>query len=115
MIKNYVIDTNVMIHDPYFLHNFEDNNLIIPITCIEELDNLKKRDGLVGFHARSAAREINNVRQFGNLHEGVRLPSGGTLRIELNHMDISCLPDGMDTSKNDTRILAITKNISPKI
>ena len=112
MIKNFIIDTNVMVHDPDFIYNFEDNNIIIPIICIEELDNLKKREGIVGFHARSAARELNNLRKIGNLHEGVNLPSGGTLRIELNNNDTSCLPNGFDFTKNDTKILAITKNIA---
>lgn len=112
MIKNYIIDTNVMIHDPNFLYNFEDNNIIIPIICIEELDNLKKREGIVGYHARSAARELNNIRQHGNLHTGVKLPNGSTLRIELDHNNPSCLPNGLDYSKNDTKILAITKNIA---
>ncbi len=112
MIKNYIIDTNVMVHDPNFLYNFDDNNIIIPIICIEELDNLKSREGIVGFHARCAARELNNIRRHGNLHEGVRLPNGGNIRIELNHNDPSCLPNGFDYTKNDTKILAITKNIA---
>ncbi|MCB2294400.1 PhoH family protein [Clostridium algoriphilum] len=114
MIKNYIIDTNVMVHDPDFIYNFEDNNIIIPIICIEELDNLKKREGIVGFHARSAARELNNLRKIGNLHEGVKLENGGTIRIELNNNDPSCLPNGFDFTKNDTKILAITKNIAQK-
>jgi PhoH-like ATPase len=80
MIKNYIIDTNVMVHDPDFIYNFEDNNIIIPIICIEELDNLKGREGIVGYHARSAARQLNNIRRYGNLHEGVKLPNGGTVR-----------------------------------
>lgn len=111
MIKNYIIDTNVMIHDPSFLNNFEDNNIIIPIICIEELDNIKKREDIVGFHARNAAREINKLRKMGSFFSGTKLPNGGTVRIEIDHMDTSNLPDGMDISKNDTKILAITKNI----
>ena len=112
MIKNYIIDTNVMVHDPNFLYNFEDNNIIIPIMCIEELDNLKKREGIVGYHARNAARELNNIRGLGNLHTGVKLSNGGTLRIEINHLDPSCLPNGFELTKNDTKILAIAKNIA---
>jgi len=112
MIKNYIIDTNVMIHDPGFMYNFEDNNIIIPIICIEELDNLKKREGIVGYHARSAARELNNLRKMGDLHVGIMLENGGTIRIELNNNNSSCLPNGFDFTKNDTKILAITKNIA---
>jgi PhoH-like ATPase len=113
MIKNYVIDTNVMVHDPIFFTKFDDNNVIIPIPCIEELDDLKSREGLVGFQARSTARELQRLRMKTNesLHAGIKLECGGSLRIELNHMDPGALPDGMDISKKDTRILAITKNI----
>lgn len=112
MIKNFIIDTNVMIHDPQFLYNFQENNIIIPIVAIEELDKLKKAEGIVGYHARSAAREISKAREFGDLHEGVTLPTGGKLKIELNHMSFEKMPGGMDASKNDNRILAVAKNIA---
>lgn len=113
-VKNFVIDTNVMIHDPNFLYKFQDNNIIIPITCIEELDNLKNREGIVGYHARSASREINNVRVHGNLYDGIKLPSGGTLKIEFYHTEMNQLPSGLDTHKNDTKILALTLAISQR-
>ena len=111
MIKNYVLDTNVMIHDPMCFYKFEDNCVIIPIICIEELDKLKSREGLVGYHARSAARELMQIRKNGSLSEGVQLESGGCLKIELNHVDYALLPDGLDLSKNDTRILAVTQKL----
>jgi PhoH-like ATPase len=111
MVKNFILDTNVMIHDPQCFYKFEDNHVIIPIICIEELDHLKKREGIVGYHARSAARELSNIRQKGSLSDGVVLDTGGTLRIELNHMDFTNLPDGLDFSKNDTKILAVAKQL----
>lgn len=111
MIKNFVIDTNVMIHDPEFMYKFEENNIIIPILCIQELDNLKNKDGIVGFQARNTARELNKIRKFGDLNQGILLPTGGTLYIELNHTDLKCLPDGLDTNLNDTKILAVAKNL----
>ncbi|MFZ5354056.1 MAG: PhoH family protein [Bacillota bacterium] len=111
MLKNYVLDTNVLVHDPLCIYNFSDNNVIIPLLVIEELDNLKKRDGMIGFHARTAAREINKQRQHGNLLEGVKLPGGGKLRIELDHLSKDSIPDGLDFSKNDNKLLIITKNL----
>ncbi|MCX7773895.1 MAG: PIN domain-containing protein, partial [Clostridia bacterium] len=111
MIKNYILDTNVIIHDPTCFYNFEDNNVIIPIVAIEELDNIKNREGMVGYHARMAARELNTLRSKGNLEKGIKTEHGGTIRIELNHMDMSCIPQGIDTHKNDTRILAMAKNL----
>ena len=111
MIKNYILDTNVLVHDPYCISNFQDNNVIIPIMVVEELDSLKKREGMLGFHARSAAREINKLREYGSLSEGVKLPGGGMLKIELDHLDTIELPDGLDISKVDNKILALTKNL----
>ncbi len=114
MIKNYVIDTNVMIHDPKFMYNFTDNNVIIPILCLEELDNLKRRDGLVGFNARHVAKEFGLLLKDGDFQKGIKLPNGGTLRVELNHTETDCLPDGVDIKKNDTRIIAVVKNLQDK-
>ena len=111
MIKNFILDTNVLVHDPYCISNFQDNNVIIPIMVVEELDSLKKREGMLGFHARSAAREINKLREYGSLSEGVCLPGGGTFRIELDHLESIELPDGLDLSKTDNKILALTKNL----
>ncbi|SFH72977.1 PhoH-like ATPase [Tindallia magadiensis] len=114
MIKNYVIDTNVMIHDPLFLYNFQDNHLILPLVTVEELDGLKKASGMVGYHARQVLKELNKVRQHGDFVEGIRLPSGGLIRIEMNYVNINNLPEGIDTKKNDNRILAIAKALAEK-
>lgn len=111
MIKNYILDTNVFIHYPGCIHTFEDNNIIIPIICLEELDNLKKREGILGYQAREAIREINSVRTYGDIHNGVKLPGGGTLRVELNHMTPADIPDGVDLNKNDNKIITIALNI----
>ncbi|MEA4987347.1 MAG: PhoH family protein [Anaerovorax sp.] len=111
MIKNYILDTNVLIHFPGSIYTFEDNNIIIPIICLEELDNLKKKEGILGYQAREAIREINSIRQYGDVYGGVKLPNGGTLRVELNHMNAISVPDGMDLSKNDNKILTIAINI----
>lgn len=111
MIKNYILDTNVLIHFPGCIHTFEDNNIIIPLICLEELDNLKKKEGIIGYQAREALREINSVRMFGNIKNKVRLPNGGTLRVELNHMNPTDMPDGFDLNKNDNKIINIALNI----
>ena len=111
MIKNYILDTNVLIHFPGSIYTFEDNNVIIPLICLEELDSLKSREGVIGYQAREAIRELNNVRQYGNIHEGVKLPKGGTLRVEMNHMNSDGIPDGLDLIKNDNKILTIAINI----
>jgi PhoH-like ATPase len=109
--KNFIIDTNVLIHDPQCIYKFADNHVIIPIIVIEELDNLKKREDATGFQARNAAREINRLREKGNLFDGILTKFGGTIRVELNNVDLSILPDGLDQLKNDNIILSVTLNI----
>ena len=111
MIKNYVLDTNVVVHAPAAIYSFEDNQVILPIILLEELDNLKKKDGLVGYQARTAIKVINDARQYGNIHEGLTLPNGGMPKVELNHMTPVAMPDGMDFNKNDNKIISIAKNI----
>lgn len=114
MIKNYVIDTNVMIHDPNFMYKFSDNNVVIPILCIEELDNLKKRDGLVGFNARTVAKELQRLMGKGDISKGIKLRSGGHLWVELGCHNTDILPQGIDLDKNDSRIIAVVMNLQEK-
>ncbi|HEX8947332.1 MAG TPA: PhoH family protein [Dissulfurispiraceae bacterium] len=89
MKKTFVIDTNVLIHDPESIFRFEDNDVVIPITVIEELDDLKKGHGEIPYSARHALKLIDSLRGGGNgeprdLSRGVKIPNGkgGTLRIE---------------------------------
>lgn len=81
MVKNYVLDTNVLIHDPEAVYSFEDNHVYIPLPVIEELDKLKREQGRVGKNARWAIRILEELRGLGDLHQGVGLPSGGKLTI----------------------------------
>src|SRR5665648_61815 len=111
MIKNYILDTNVLVHSPGCLYQFSDNNIIIPIVVLEELDNLKNREGIVGYQVREAIRELNNVRKYGNLNSGITLPGGGSIRVELDCMSPTDVPDGILLDKNDNKILIVTKNI----
>ncbi|MHB8836366.1 MAG: PhoH family protein [Candidatus Methylomirabilia bacterium] len=82
MKKIYVIDTNVLVHDPEALLRFEDNEVVLPIAVIEELDGLKRGQGEIPASVRQALRLIDSFRELGNLSRSVPLPSGGTLRVE---------------------------------
>ena len=106
MKKTYVLDTNVLIQSPDAIFSFEDNIIVLPITVIEELNHLKTSEGERGANAREAVRYIEDLRQRGNLIEGVGLESGGVVRLEINHVDID-LPEGFDHKQNDNRILKI--------
>lgn len=81
MKKNFVLDTNVILNDPYAILKFADNNVVIPITVIEELDKFKRDLNSIGRNAREAARLIDKFRGEGNLSKGVPLENGGTLRV----------------------------------
>ncbi|MEJ5229741.1 MAG: PhoH family protein [Pseudothermotoga sp.] len=81
MVKNYVLDTNVLIHDPESIYSFEDNNIVLPLPVLEELDKLKRRSDSVGKSAREVIRELDKLRASGDLSKGVRLQGGGLLSV----------------------------------
>jgi PhoH-like ATPase len=81
MIKNFVLDTNVLLHDPRAILGFADNNVCLPIYVIEEVDQFKKDLSELGQNAREVSRIIDSFRVKGNLRDGVMLPEGGKLRV----------------------------------
>src|SRR4030066_2005572 len=84
MTKNFVLDTNVLLHDTTALFKFRDNRIIIPITVIEELDRFKKDLNMLGRNARTVSKFIDRLRGEGSLSDGVPLESGGMLRAALD-------------------------------
>jgi PhoH-like ATPase len=80
-VKNYILDTNVLLHDPNSLFNFQENNVLIPIEVIEEIDRFKREGTELGQNARTVSRTLDALRSQGHLSEGVRLRTGGHLRI----------------------------------
>ena len=106
MKKIFVLDTNVLIHDPEATIHFEDNDVILPITVIEELDNLKKGNGEIPFSARKALRLIDSFREKGNLAKGVKLPEDGTLRVVVNETNKLLRPS------NDNKIISAAVTIA---
>lgn len=80
-VKNYILDTNVLLHDPNSLLNFQDNNVLIPIEVIEEIDRFKRESTELGQNARTVSRMLDGFRGEGSLSAGVKLPTGGKLRI----------------------------------
>jgi PhoH-like ATPase len=108
MIKDYILDTNVLLHDCQSIFNFDDNNVIIPMTVIEELDNFKKESNELGRNARHFSNSIDSLRELGSLIEGVGVGKG-TLRVGFCRKDaLDLLPSEMDQRLADNKILAIT-------
>lgn len=112
MKKIFVLDTNVLLHDPRSIFAFKDNDIVIPFSVIEEIDRQKRRQDEIGRNARASSQELDRLREKGNLAEGVHLPSGGRVKIELNHREpLESLPAEMDRSKHDNRILSIAHHL----
>ncbi len=80
-MKNYILDTNVLLHDPNSLLSFEENSVLIPIEVIEEIDRFKRESSELGQNARAVSRMLDSFRGEGRLSEGVKLPTGGKLKI----------------------------------
>jgi PhoH-like ATPase len=81
MKKTYILDTNVLLHDPEAIHHFEDNRLVVPLKVLEEIDRFKRELTELGRNARQVSRMLDALRQRGKLSEGVPLQTGGELRV----------------------------------
>jgi len=107
--KIYVLDTNVLIHDPKAIFNFVDNEVIVPISVIEEIDKLK-RDPTTGAQARVTSRVIDKIREKGSLSKGVELENDIFFKVEIGYGTIK-LPEFMHKELVDNKILAVTLGI----
>lgn len=114
MKKTYVLDTCVLLADPHSLLKFDEHQVVLPLIVVEELDHKKTRMDEVGANARSALRLLESLgaSEPGGLATPVPLPSGGDLRIELNHINSPRLPKILDSAKPDNRILATCLNLT---
>jgi PhoH-like ATPase len=107
--KNFVLDTNVLLHDPRAIFQFADNHVVIPIHVLEEIDNFKKDMNERGRNAREISRQLDRARGAGSLSEGIRLDSGGVLRVGFTNKPI---PPALRTSQMvDNYILAVALEV----
>jgi PhoH-like ATPase len=115
MKKNYVLDANVLLHDPHAIFKFEDNDLIIPIFAIEEIDRFKREGSERGRNARTIARLLDELRnsEGSTLARGVRLENGGTLRIAIPERRPDTLV-GLESSSQDLAILQTAIDVRDK-
>ena len=105
MKKNYVLDTNVMLHDPHALFKFEDNNLIVPIYVLEEVDRFKRDSTERGRNAREVARLLDGLREkHGTLSNRIPLEDGGSLQVYVPSKRLS-LDNALDPRSNDHAIV----------
>jgi PhoH-like ATPase len=102
-IKSFVLDTNVLIHYPEAIMSFRDNEIVLPLTVLEELDNLKTYADQRGRNAREAIRFLDSLIKKGNLHDGVKLDNGSILRVSYILPDKT--PEAISLDKNDNKII----------
>ncbi len=130
MNKIFVLDTNVLLHDPNSIYNFGKNTVVIPIYVLEELDNFKKDVSELGRNAREVARVLDIHRNHGSLQKGVHLRNGGVLKVlfatsdklhksmaDSNLMDnkILSVAVGLKSSEKKSIVVFVTKDTNLRI
>ncbi len=131
MRKIYILDTNVLLYDPRAIFKFADNEVIIPITVIEEIDHFKKDENETGRNARQVSRFLDDLRVKGQLSKGVELEEGGVLKVDLGsgkgnrlnalftkrQADISILSIALDVKEraSDQTVIFLTKDTNLRI
>ncbi|MDM2173546.1 PhoH family protein [Mycobacteroides abscessus subsp. abscessus] len=112
-IRTYVLDTSVLLSDPWATNRFAEHEVVIPLVVISELEG-KRHHHELGWFARTALRMLDDLRlEYGRLDQSIPVGTqGGSLRVELNHTDPSVLPVGFRTDSNDSRILACALNLA---
>ncbi|HET8540618.1 MAG TPA: PhoH family protein [Anaeromyxobacter sp.] len=110
MKKNFVLDTNVLLHDPRSIFGFEDNDVVVPIYVIEEIDNFKRDLSTLGRNARQVSRILDEFRSQGKLGEGVPIaPDKGRIRVLLAERK---LPHGAGEGRTtDDKILGVALDL----
>lgn len=112
-MKTFVLDTNILLHDPNSVFSFGANEIVIPAIVLEELDSKKREQNEIGRNARYITRVIKELRKNneGKLSTGLPLENGGILRIELNHISFNQVKDVFSEETNDNRIIAVVLNL----
>ncbi|UKY52434.1 PhoH family protein [Streptomyces inhibens] len=110
--RTYVLDTSVLLADPGAMARFDEHEVVLPVVVVTELE-AKRHHPELGYFARQALRLLDEYRvQFGRLDSPIPIGDlGGTLRVELNHSDPGVLPAGFRLGDNDSRILAVARNL----
>ncbi len=108
-----MLDTSVLLSDPRAIFRFAEHAVVLPVVVVTELE-AKRHDPEIGYFARQALRNLDELRV---QHERLDFPmavgdEGGSLRVELNHSNMSVLPSGLQLGDNDSRILAVAMNLA---
>jgi PhoH-like ATPase len=109
--KVFVLDTNVLLHDPKAIYNFQEHDVVIPIVVIEEIDHFKKDQTEIGRNARSVSRFMDRLRAQGSLSKGVKLDGGGILKVDVTQHAYDIQFFSLDKHKVDNHILGCAQEL----
>ena len=113
--KVFVLDTNVILHDYNCIHSFQDNDIVIPITVLEEIDNFKRGQDQIHYNAREFVRILDGLSGDKLIKEGVSLgPGKGKIKIITNHQNEPVVSQSFSESKMDHRILSVAHYLTHK-
>jgi PhoH-like ATPase len=113
--KIFVLDTNVLLHDYKSIHNFDEHDISVPITVLEELDRFKKGNDIINFHAREFTRELDKLSGDKLFNGGLSLGRGkGKLSICTGQKPSDQLKESFPENTPDHRILAIAEHLHLK-
>jgi len=110
--KIFVIDTNVILYDYRCIYSFEEHNVIIPITVLEEIDKFKRGNEIINYNAREFSRELDSLVGSGLLNEGIVLDTGGTIIVNTNIKRDRYISELFWEDKPDHRILSMAYTLA---
>jgi PhoH-like ATPase len=110
--KIFVLDTNVILHDHNCIHSFQEHNVVIPITVLEEIDKFKKGNEIINFNAREFSRKLDAMGGEKLLSDGIQLESGGVVAVSSSIKKDPYLSEIFWEDKPDHRIISVAFNLS---
>ncbi len=109
--KIFVLDTNVLLHDPNAIFHFQEHDVVIPIVVIEEIDHFKKDQTEIGRNARTVSRQLDHLREKGSLSLGVKMEGGGTVKVDVAMHPLDLGIPSLDKHHADNHILACAQSL----
>lgn len=110
--KTFIVDTSVLLYDKHSIHSFPGCDIVIPLVVLDELDRFKDKTGILGEYARYINRFLDDLRQSGNLHDGIEIFNNQTIRVEIDPG--SEPPPGLDHNVADNKIIAVAISLSKR-
>jgi len=109
--KIYVLDTNVLIHDPDSLSRFDEHDVVLPVVVLEEMDKVKRGVDELARNVREVSRYLDEISDVEDMSKGCPLPGGGSLFFQMSHDVSDVLPESFARNYGDNRILAVTMSL----